>query len=87
MPFESANPLIDLPLATQLFPKLVDNPAALDVAKLPVLSNPDIPAPALPKLAAASGFKAPTASASADDVAKAAAAAGQQIYLRYLGAK
>ena len=87
VPFESANPLIDIPLATQLFPKLVEDPAKLDLALLPALSNPDVPAIALPKVAAASGFKAAASSASADEVARAAAAAGQQVYLRYLGAK
>jgi hypothetical protein len=87
VPFESANPLIDLPLATQLFPKLVQEPDVLKLDLLPQLSNPDIPAPALPKLVRAAGFSAPASSASADDVAKAAAAAGQQVYLRYLGAK
>ena len=87
VPFESADPLIDLPLAQQLFPKLVEQPGALDTSLLPALSNPDIPAPALPKLAAAAGFTPATSSASLADVAKAAASAGQQIYLRYLGAK
>jgi hypothetical protein len=87
VPFESANPLIDLPLATQLFPKLVQQPSVLDLSLLPQLSNPDIPAIELPKVAKAAGFDAPPASASIDDVAKAAAAAGQQVYMRYLGAK
>ena len=87
VPFESANPLIDLPLATQLFPKLVEQPDVLDLALLPQLSNPDIPAPALPKLVRAAGFRPPASAASADDIVKAAAAAGQQVYLRYLGAK
>jgi hypothetical protein len=86
VPFESANPLIDLPLAQQLFPKLLETPDALDTSLLPELSNPDVPAPALPKLARAS-FKAAASSADADEVAKAAASAGQQVYLRYLGAK
>jgi hypothetical protein len=35
----------------------------------------------------AAGFKAASSSASLDEVATAAAAAGQQVYLRYLGAK
>lgn len=87
VPFESANPLIDLPLAQQLFPALLDKPDALDTSLLPDLSNPDIPAPALPKLAKASGFRPVASSAGADEVAKAAASAGQQVYLRYLGAK
>jgi hypothetical protein len=87
VPFESANPLIDLPLAQQLFPKLVEQPGVLDTSLLPTLSNPDVPAPLLPKLVHAAGFKAAAASASVDDVAKAAASAGQQVYLRYLGAK
>ena len=87
VPFESANPLIDLPLATQLFPTLLEKPDALDASLLPQLSNPDIPAPALPKLAKAAGFKAAASSAGSDEVAKAAASAGQQVYLRYLGAK
>jgi hypothetical protein len=87
VPFESANPLIDLPLATQLFPTLLEKPDTLDISLLPQLSNPDTPAPALAKLAKASGFKAVASSASADEVAKAAASAGQQVYLRYLGAK
>jgi hypothetical protein len=87
VPFESANPLIDLPLAQQLFPKLLEEPSALDASLLPALSNPDVPAPALPKVADAAGFKAAASSASAADVAKAAATAGQQVYLRYLGAK
>jgi hypothetical protein len=87
VPFESADPLIDLPLANQLFPKLVQDPTALDTTLLPSLSNPDIPAPELPKLVKTAGFKAAASSAPVDDVAKAAASAGQQIYLRYLGAK
>lgn len=87
VPFESANPLIDVPLATQLFPTLIEKPDTLDLSLLPALSNPDIPAPALPKVAGASGFKAAASSAAADEVAKAAASAGQQVYLRYLGAK
>ena len=87
VPFESADPLIDLPLATQLFPKLVQDPTALDASLLPTLSSPDIPAPDLPKLVKAASFKAVASSASIDEVAKAAANAGQQIYLRYLGAK
>jgi hypothetical protein len=87
VPFESANPLIDLPLATQLFPKLVQQPSVLDLSLLPQLSNPDTPAIELPKLAKAAGFSPPAGSASIDDVAKAAAAAGQQVYMRYLGAK
>jgi hypothetical protein len=87
VPFESANPLIDLPLAQQLFPKLLEQPDALDVSQLPPLTNPDIPAPVLAKLVKAAGFKAAASSATADESAKAAASAGQQIYLRYLGAK
>jgi hypothetical protein len=87
VPFESANPLIDLPLATQLFPALVQQPGVLDLSLLPQLSNPDVPAIELPKPARAAGFDAPAGSASIDDVAKAAAAAGQQVYMRYLGAK
>jgi hypothetical protein len=86
VPFESANPLIDLPLAQQLFPKLLEDTSALDISLLPALSNPDIPAPQLPKLHTAS-FKAAASSAAVDEVAKAAAGAGQQVYLRYLGAK
>jgi hypothetical protein len=87
VPFESADPLIDLPLAQQLFPKLVQSPQTLNLASLPALTSPDIPAPQLAKLARAAGFQPVTAGASLDEVAKAAAAAGQQIYLRYLGAK
>jgi hypothetical protein len=87
VPFESADPLIDLPLANQLFPKLVQQPSALDASALPVLSNPDIPAPQLPHVASAAGFKPVASTASADEGAKAASAAGQQVYLRYLGAK
>jgi hypothetical protein len=87
VPFESAYPLIDLPLAQQLFPKLVDQPSALDPSLLPKLSDPDVPAPQLPKLARSAGFTPPASSASVADAAKAAADAGQQIYLRYLGAK
>src|SRR3954454_8304489 len=87
VPFESADPLIDLPLAQQLFPKLLEQPDALDTSLLPQLTNPDIPAPELPHLVKAAGFKAAASSASIDEVAKAAAGAGQQIYLRYLGAK
>ena len=87
VPFESANPLIDLPLAQQLFPKLVEQPSALDSSLLPALSNPDVPAPALPRVAAATTFSPAASSASIAEVAKAAAGAGQQIYLRYLGAK
>jgi hypothetical protein len=87
VPFESANPLIDLPLAQQLFPKLLEDPHALDASALPALSSPDIPAPQLPHLAATTTFDPPGSSASAAEVAKAAAGAGQQVYLRYLGAK
>jgi hypothetical protein len=87
VPFESANPLIDLPLAQQLFPKLLEDTSALDISLLPQLSNPDIPAPQLPRVAGAASFKPAANAASADEVAKAAASAGQQIYLRYLGAK
>jgi hypothetical protein len=87
VPFESANPLIDLPLAQQLFPKLVAQPDALDASLLPPLSNPDVPAPQLSRVAGAASFKAAASSASVDEVAKAAASAGQQVYLRYLGAK
>src|SRR3954469_22537745 len=82
VPFESANPLIDLPLAQQLFPKLVEQPDALDASALPALSNPDIPAPQLPRVAGAASFKAAAGSAGVDEVAKAAASAGQQVYLR-----
>jgi hypothetical protein len=85
VPFESANPLIDLPLAQQLFPKLVAEPNALDSSLLPALSNPDIAAPGL--AAKAAGFSPAADSASVSEAAKAAASAGQQIYLRYLGAK
>jgi hypothetical protein len=87
VPFESANPLIDLPLAQQLFPKLLEDPSALDVSLLPQLSNPDIPAPQLPRVAGAASFQPAAGTASVDEVAKAAATAGQQVYLRYLGAK
>lgn len=87
VPFESANPLIDLPLAQQLFPKLLDDESALDVSLLPQLSDPDIPAPQLPRIAGAASFKPAASAASVDEVAKAAASAGQQVYLRYLGAK
>ncbi|HEX6713447.1 MAG TPA: hypothetical protein VF066_08675 [Thermoleophilaceae bacterium] len=87
VPFESANPLIDLPLAQQLFPKLLEDTSALDISLLPQLSNPDVPAPQLPRVAGAASFKPAANAASADEVAKAAASAGQQIYLRYLGAK
>ena len=66
---------------------LVQQPAVLDMSLLPALSNPDVPAPALPKPASASGFTPAAGSASISDVAKAAASAGQQIYLRYLGAE
>jgi hypothetical protein len=50
--FESADPLIDLPLAQRLFPSLAANPAALSA-----------------------------------QMARAAANAGEQVYLRYLGPK
>src|SRR3954451_23742084 len=73
VPFESANPLIDLPLAQQLFPKLLDQPGVLDTSLIPTLSNPDIPAPDLPKLVHISSFRAAAASASAEEVARAAA--------------
>jgi hypothetical protein len=86
VPFESANPLIDLPLAQQLFPKLLEQPEVLNPSILPELSNPDIPAPQLPKVPALAKASA-SASASVDEIAKAAASAGQQVYLRYLGAK
>jgi hypothetical protein len=87
VPFESANPLIDLPLAQQLFPKLLEQPNAFDASLLPALSNPDVAAPQLAQAVHIAGFKEATSSASADEVAKAAASAGQQVYLRYLGAK
>jgi Tol biopolymer transport system component len=87
VPFESADPLIDLPLASELFPKLVAQPSALDLSSLPQLSNPDVAAPELPHVANSAGFKAVSSSVSADEAAKAAADAGQQVYLRYLGSK
>src|SRR3954451_870433 len=78
VPFEWAYPLIDLPLARQLFPKLVDQPNAFDASQLPALSNPDVPAPQLQRAASSSNVA---------DIAKAAVGAGQQVYLRYLGGK
>ena len=79
VPFESANPLIDLPLAEKVLPDLVEEPDAIDLeAVLPKLSDPDIPAPQLPVLAR------PSAN---DPISRAAARAGQQVYMRYLGPK
>lgn len=79
VPFESANPLIDLPLAERVLPQLVEKPDAVDLADvLPKLSDPDIPAPQLPVLAR------PSAN---DPLARAAQRAGQQVYMRYLGPK
>ena len=79
VPFESANPLIDLPLAEKVLPQLVEEPDAVDLdAVLPKLTDPNIPAPQLPVLAR------PSAS---DPLARAAARAGQQVYMRYLGPK
>lgn len=79
VPFESANPLIDLPLAERLVPQLVEKAEALDLVDvLPKLSDPDIPAPQLPILARPS---------SNDPLARAAQRAGQQVYMRYLGPK
>jgi hypothetical protein len=85
--FESANPLIDLPLAEQLYPALVQTPSALDPALLPALSDPDVLAPDLQRPATSAGFSRPAESASIEEAAAAAANAGQQIYLRYLGPK
>lgn len=87
VPFESADPLIDLPLAQQVFPKLLADPSALSASALPALSDPNTPAPDLPRAATASNFSPPASSASLDEVAKAAASVGEQIYLRYEGAK
>ncbi|MFL5840980.1 MAG: hypothetical protein ACJ77Z_11090 [Thermoleophilaceae bacterium] len=84
VPFESANPLIDVPLATQLFPQLAQEPKVVDLSLLPQLSNPDVPAPQLAKV---TGSKPAADPSSMDDLAKAAASAGQQVYVRYLGAK
>ena len=80
VPFESANPLIDLPLAEKLLPQLVEEPDAIDLETvLPKLSDPNIPAPQLPVLG--------RRSAAGDAVSRAAARAGQQVYMRYLGPK
>jgi hypothetical protein len=87
VPFESANPLIDLPLARQVFPSLVDEPNALDISLVPQLSDPDVPAPELTRSATTSGFTPPAQLASLAETAAAAATAGQQVYLRYLGPK
>jgi hypothetical protein len=83
--FESADPLIDLPLSQQLFPQLVEQPGALDRSLLPQLSSPDIAAPYLPHAVTAAGFSQPPETASLAEVAAAAATAGQQVYVRYLG--
>jgi hypothetical protein len=87
VPFESADPLIDLPLGQRLFPSLVEQPAALDVSLLAELSEPDLPAPELPPAAREAGFTPPAPSASVEESAAAAASVGQQVYLRYLGPK
>lgn len=89
VPFESAYPLIDLPLARELLAPLVETPDALAIAELPALSDPAIPAPQLPDVAVAAdgaGVRV-AADATAAEAAKAAANAGQQVYLRYLGPK
>src|SRR3954454_11228387 len=51
VPFETANLLVDLPLAQQLFPKLLDTPVALDPAVLPPLTDPNLPVTEPPVLA------------------------------------
>lgn len=89
VPFESAYPLIDLPLARELLAPLVDKPDVLAIADLPPLSDPAIPAPELPDVGiSAAGAEAKvSADATASEAAKAAVNAGQQVYLRYLGPK
>jgi hypothetical protein len=89
VPFETANLLVDLPLAEQLFPKLVAAPQELPPTLLPPLTAPAIPVPQLlGSVAKAAAADAPAIdSANVDEAAKAAAQAGQQIYLRYEGAK
>ena len=86
VPFESAYPLIDLPLARELVPSLVEEPDALSVADLPPLTDPAIPAPQLDLPDLPGGVKV-AADASAAEAAKAAVGAGQQVYMRYLGPK
>lgn len=89
VPFESAYPLIDLPLARELLAPLVETPDALAIADLPALSDPAIPAPELPDvgIAADAGEVKVAADATAAEAAAVAKNAGQQVYLRYLGPK
>jgi len=89
VPFETANILVDLPLANRLFPKVIEAPDLLPPDILQPLSDPKIAAPQLLQgvLAKASSNEADLKEANVEDAAKAAVNGGQQIYMRYLGAK
>jgi hypothetical protein len=87
VPFESADPLIDLSLASKVFPNLVEQPSLLDMTMLPALPDPDLPATEHPDGVRAAGFAAPSEPASIPEVTASAASVGEQVYMRYLGPK
>jgi Tol biopolymer transport system component len=89
VPFETSNLLVDLPLASRLFPRVIEQPDLLPPDILQPLSDPKLTAPELLQgvLARASANEADVRAANVEDTAKAAVNAGQQVYMRYLGAK
>jgi hypothetical protein len=89
VPFETANLLVDIPLAQRLYPKVIGAPDLLPPDVLQPLSDPKIAAPQLLEtvVAKASADEAQLNEAQVEDAAKAAVNGGQQIYMRYLGAK
>ena len=87
VPFETANLLVDLPFASRVFPKLAAAPQELPASVLQPLTDPAIPAPQLSIAKASASAVSAIQSANVDEAAKAAAGAGQQVYLRYEGAK
>ncbi|MBA2506269.1 MAG: hypothetical protein H0V29_10035 [Thermoleophilaceae bacterium] len=87
VPFESAYPLIDIPLASMVAPELVSNPSLLAPGLIPSLTVPGTLPVGLPPVP---GVSARVARSSAGPKARAAAEpipALQQVYLRYLGPK
>ncbi|MBA3302166.1 MAG: hypothetical protein H0T15_09910 [Thermoleophilaceae bacterium] len=94
VPFESAYPLIDRPLAQALFPQALADPATLKTGILPALAAPSLPALSLPGVSnprlGIPGVSARVARAAKGPRARAAAepvGALQQVYLRFLGPK
>jgi hypothetical protein len=88
VPFESAYPLIDRPMAQTAYPSLVSNPVTLLDGLLPSLLPPELPALSLtsllPQVAKAGISRRTVARAAAADQAIPAL---QQVYIRYLGPK